>query len=64
MEVEGRLDSAGACHTRLDYAELMPSVADILEQEDVVGWYQDRMEFEPRAIARDCGSLGWLQAGS
>lgn len=31
-------------------SELMPRVAEILAQENVVGWFQGRMEFGPRAL--------------
>ncbi len=35
---------------RLDDAQLMPQVAEILAQGNVVGWFQGRMEFGPRAL--------------
>lgn len=35
---------------RLDDAELMPQVAEILAQGNVVGWFTGRMEFGPRAL--------------
>ncbi len=44
------LESAGARYQRLDDAELFPRVAEILESENVVGWFQGRMEFGPRAL--------------
>jgi len=44
------LDSADAVYSRLDDAELMPHLAGILDTENVVGWFQGRMEFGPRAL--------------
>ncbi|MBC6420857.1 MAG: hypothetical protein GDA38_04345 [Hormoscilla sp. SP12CHS1] len=35
---------------RLDDAQLMPQVAEILAKGYVVGWFQGRMEFGPRAL--------------
>ncbi len=34
----------------MDDAELMPHLAEILATENVVGWFQGRMEFGPRAL--------------
>jgi carbamoyltransferase len=45
------LDSAGAEYQRCDSdAELCDCVADLLASEKVVGWFQGRMEFGPRAL--------------
>jgi carbamoyltransferase len=44
------LDAAGADYTRLEDGELQRRVAQILSQEHVVGWFQGRMEFGPRAL--------------
>jgi carbamoyltransferase len=49
-EIEGYLDSIGACYRRLDDGDLTSRLAAILEAENVVGWYQGRMEFGPRAL--------------
>ena len=49
-EIRQYLDSAGAVYEELDDDVLMPRVADILSQENVVGWFQGRMEFGPRAL--------------
>ncbi len=48
--IQAYLDSIGAHYTRLEDDELMPRVAEILAQEHVVGWFQGRMEFGPRAL--------------
>ena len=49
-EIRMALDSLGASYTRLDDTELMPRLADLLAQEGVIGWFQGRMEFGPRAL--------------
>jgi len=49
-QIRAELDAAGAVYERLDDAELLPRLAEILEQEKVVGWFQGRMEFGPRAL--------------
>ncbi len=49
-EIRAYLDSIGAKYRRLDDGELMPALADILAAENVVGWFQGRMEFGPRAL--------------
>ncbi|MDX1734274.1 MAG: carbamoyltransferase [Halioglobus sp.] len=49
-EIRAQLDAAGAVYTELDDDALMPRLADILGEENVVGWFQGRMEFGPRAL--------------
>jgi carbamoyltransferase len=49
-EIRTYLDSIGARYQYLEDAELMPRLAEILENEHVVGWFQGRMEFGPRAL--------------
>ncbi|MEG4028341.1 MULTISPECIES: carbamoyltransferase [unclassified Microcoleus] len=49
-EILEYLDAVKASYHRLDDAELMPQLAEILEQGNVVGWFQGRMEFGPRAL--------------
>ena len=44
------LDSVGANYRRLSEEELCPAVAKVLAEEHVVGWFQGRMEFGPRAL--------------
>lgn len=39
-----------APHERLDDAELFGRVAEELADDKVIGWFQDRMEFGPRAL--------------
>jgi carbamoyltransferase len=49
-EIRGYLDSVGARYTYLDDDQLLPRVAEILAAENVVGWFQGRMEFGPRSL--------------
>jgi carbamoyltransferase len=49
-KVRQYLESAGAPYIELDDAELLPRVAQILASQQVVGWFQGRMEFGPRAL--------------
>ncbi len=49
-EVEQRLRAAGAVFETLSAQDLSPRVAGILAKENVVGWFQGRMEFGPRAL--------------
>jgi carbamoyltransferase len=44
------LQSVGAACTRLDRPELTRAVAALIAQEKVVGWFDGRMEFGPRAL--------------
>ncbi len=44
------LDSVGAKYQQLDDTELMPKLAEVLEGEQVLGWFQGRMEFGPRSL--------------
>jgi carbamoyltransferase len=49
-EIQAQLDSAGAKYVKLTDDELFAKLAEILEREQVVGWFQGRMEFGPRAL--------------
>jgi carbamoyltransferase len=44
------LDSVDASYQRLDDSELIPELAKILDSDNVVGWFQGRMEFGPRSL--------------
>ncbi|HEX8847815.1 MAG TPA: carbamoyltransferase [Pyrinomonadaceae bacterium] len=44
------LETTGVRYQRLDRAELAEHVAQLLAEEKVVGWFQGRMEFGPRAL--------------
>jgi len=49
-EIRSYLDSINARYEQLEDIELMPKLAQILESENVVGWFSGRMEFGPRAL--------------
>jgi len=50
-EIRAYLDSVGAVyHEYQTDAELCDRVAGLMADERVVGWFQDRMEFGPRAL--------------
>ena len=49
-EIETRLNALGAHYERLDDAQLMLKLAGLLADEQVIGWFQGRMEFGPRAL--------------
>jgi carbamoyltransferase len=49
-EIEAFLGSVGAPYRRLGRQELLQTVARLLADEKVVGWFNGRMEFGPRAL--------------
>jgi carbamoyltransferase len=49
-EIETYLESIGAKYRRLERAELIDTVASILADDKVVGWFNGRMEFGPRSL--------------
>jgi len=49
-DIEGILRGLDAPYTRLDDESLYACIARELAQEKVVGWFQGRMEFGPRAL--------------
>jgi carbamoyltransferase len=49
-EIRSQLDRSGAVYTEIEDAELFAKLAEVLEQETVVGWFQGRMEFGPRSL--------------
>jgi carbamoyltransferase len=49
-QIRAELDAAGAVYKELSDEELFPRLAEILEQENVIGWMRGRMEFGPRAL--------------
>ena len=48
--IERYLQSAGIPYERLDDDLLMERLAVLLDEEQVIGWFQGRMEFGPRAL--------------
>ena len=49
-DIELYLKSEGASYRRLERPELLRQVAKLLAAEKVVGWFNGRMEFGPRAL--------------
>ena len=49
-QIKAYLDSVKATYHTHDDESLAEKLAEILEQENVVGWFQGRMEFGPRAL--------------
>jgi carbamoyltransferase len=48
--IQASLNGAGAVFERLAETDLISRAAQLLSEENVVGWFQDRMEFGPRAL--------------
>ena len=49
-EIESFLTEVGAPHHRLDRPCLLQTTARLLAEEKIVGWFNGRMEFGPRAL--------------
>ncbi len=49
-EIKKFLDSRSAKYERFGREELVGRVADLLAQEKIIGWFQGKMEFGPRAL--------------
>ena len=49
-EIQAFLESQGAEYQRLDRECLLRRVAELLAEEKVIGWFNGRMEFGPRAL--------------
>ncbi len=49
-EIENELKSIGANFQSLEYNDLLNKTSDALANQKVVGWFQGRMEFGPRAL--------------
>jgi len=48
--IETGLREAGAVYERISYDEIAQRTAELLSQGNVIGWFQGRMEFGPRAL--------------
>ena len=49
-EIESTLQRLGAVYQRLPDSELMDQVSRLIDTANVVGWYQGRLEWGPRAL--------------
>ena len=54
-EIEAFLGSQGASYVRLDPTTLIHRTASLLAEQKIVGWFNGRMEFGPRALG--CRSI-------
>ena len=49
-DARSRLDALGAVYTELPHDQLVDHTANLLAEGKVIGWFQGRMEFGPRAL--------------
>lgn len=49
-EITSYLDSIDAVYEKLDDHILLPKIAKLLDNENVIGWFNGKMEFGPRAL--------------
>ncbi|MFN2504760.1 MAG: carbamoyltransferase [Acidimicrobiales bacterium] len=49
-ECAAKLEEAGVAYERLDEATLCRRAAELIAEAKIVGWFQGRMEFGPRAL--------------
>ncbi|RZV34663.1 MAG: hypothetical protein EX272_12245 [Chromatiales bacterium] len=49
-QIQAELDTMGANYSALDDDALFSQTAQLLADENVIGWFQGRMEFGPRAL--------------
>lgn len=49
-DIKSELDKMGAKYVELDEPALLEKLVPVLEDENVVGWFQGRMEFGPRSL--------------
>ncbi|HEY3113660.1 MAG TPA: carbamoyltransferase [Gemmatimonadaceae bacterium] len=49
-EIESRINALGARFRVMSDNDLISAAVDALERKDVLGWFQGRMEFGPRAL--------------
>jgi carbamoyltransferase len=49
-DIKAYLDETGAHYEELNDVVLMPRLAELLSHENVLGWFQGRMEFGPRSL--------------
>jgi carbamoyltransferase len=48
--IQATLDAAGAVATRMERQPLLDEAARLIDEGNVVGWYQGRLEWGPRAL--------------
>ena len=50
LEIKSFLDSNNISYQELDTKELLEKTAKLIAEQNVVGWYQNKMEWGPRAL--------------
>ena len=50
LEIQEYLDKKGYSYQKLNDEELPEKIADLISDQKVIGWFQGRMEFGPRAL--------------
>jgi carbamoyltransferase len=50
QQIEKELETAGAVFDTFEFDEITEQTAEYLSNEKVIGWFQGRMEFGPRAL--------------
>ena len=48
--IKAYLDGNGFIYAKLKDQELPEKIADLISEEKIIGWFQGRMEFGPRAL--------------
>jgi len=49
-EIKSFLDSKDITYQKLEYGELIRKTVELISEQNVVGWYQGKMEWGPRAL--------------
>jgi carbamoyltransferase len=49
-EIESMLRRRGVAFEKLAYEDLIPKVAGLIADDQIIGWFQGRMEFGPRSL--------------
>ncbi len=49
-EIKTFLKKEGASYKRIAYPDIPQAIADLIDRGNVIGWFQGRMEFGPRAL--------------
>ena len=49
-QIQKYLDEKGYSYDRISDEEISDKVADLISEQNVIGWFQGRMEFGPRAL--------------
>ncbi len=50
QEIKDTLENYGAVYKRYERDELLKNTAELINMQNVVGWFQGRMEYGPRAL--------------